>query len=287
MADSFKTATGKRVRITESLPEALNHNLCRYEKAAAGRTGTNGCFHVSAAIAISTAGLAVLALPQLSEARIIYTPANQTVNEQQRRLKIDFNHDGVFDASIGVAVYCRTSFTFNYCFASIAAHGSPPNGVMASSQRQFASAAKLGHVIGSDAANLFEPGLRMASCAALFTSQFGTLSATSHGPWRDVRARYLGFKFERDGLTYYGWARMNVSGFPCAPVGTLTGYAFETIPGKPIRAGQERDPAEALSEPSGASEIPDGRKDVDPRPAGLGLLAIGAGGLLIWRKQTN
>lgn len=159
---------------------------------------------------------------------------------------------------------------------------------MASIQEQFASAARLGKVIGSDdAGDLFKPARLMASCAATFTSQGRVLRATSHGPWRDVRARYLGFRFEYEGLTHYGWARMDVMGFPCNPVGILTGYAYETIPGKPIRAGQERDPAEPLSEPSGSLEIPEQRKDLDLRPASLGVLAIGAGSLPTWRGGTN
>jgi len=284
MTHPRKTESRNSKRVAKPLPEALNRDLCRYEQFAASAAATNGHSNVSAAIAISAVGLAVLALPQLSEARIIYTPANQMVNTQQRRLNIDFNHDGVFDAYIGVDFYCRST---TYCFASIFVEGLQQNQVMKTSQHVFASAAKLGRVIGSNAGDPFLVGGRMASCAATFTSRGGILRATSYGPWRDVRARYLGFKFERDGLTYYGWARMNVSGFPCSPAGTLTGYAFETIPGKPIRAGQEREAAEPLNEPSGSLTIPGQHKEVDLQPASLGVLAIGAGSLPVWRKKTN
>jgi hypothetical protein len=282
MAHLSKSPRRNRIRLAKPLSEALNRSLCNYEKSAASAASRNRYSNVSAAVAIGAVGLGVLALPQLSEARIIYTPANQVVNGQVRGLNIDFNHDGIADAFIQVAYYCRST----YCFDSMFAEGLQQNQVMVTSQQQFASAAKLGRVIGSVAGDLFQHGRVMASCAS-WRTQFSTLGATSHGPWRDVRARYLGFKFERDGLIYYGWARMNVTVFPCDPVGTLTGYAFETIPGKLIRAGQERDPDEPISEPGGSSAIPEQQEGVDPQPASLGALAIGVGGLPVWRKKTN
>ena len=65
----------------------------------------------------------------------------------------------------------------------------------------------------------------------------------SAGPWVDVVQHYLGLRFQVNGLTHYGWARLTVL-LHCGRGGcgsfvvTLTGYAYETIPGKSINAGQ-------------------------------------------------
>jgi hypothetical protein len=89
------------------------------------------------------------------------------------------------------------------------------------------------------------------------------------GPWDDVKDRYLGLKFRaKDGL-HYGWARLNVT---CSisrrkATGTLTGYAYETIPGKSIIAGKTKGP-----------------DVITVQPASLGRLAQGASGISAWRK---
>jgi hypothetical protein len=73
-------------------------------------------------------------------------------------------------------------------------------------------------------------------------------------------------KVKVDGKIHYGWARLNVSIQGSAIVGTLTGYAYETIPGKPIKAGQIKEGDDATIEPAslghlarGASAISAGR----------------------------
>ena len=66
---------------------------------------------------------------------------------------------------------------------------------------------------------------------------------SAKGPWLDVVNHYLGVNFQVNGQTHYGWARLSVllhcgRGGGCTFVVTLTGYAYETIPGKSINAGQ-------------------------------------------------
>ena len=78
-------------------------------------------------------------------------------------------------------------------------------------------------------------------------------------------------------------------------IATLTGYAYETIPNRPIIAGKtkgkmndkeaspdllspdDRGPAASLTNP-----IPD-----TPQPATLGLLAMGSPALSIWRRKES
>jgi hypothetical protein len=67
---------------------------------------------------------------------------------------------------------------------------------------------------------------------------------TSWGEWRNVNNRYLGIRFQVNGQFHYGWARLNVRSrlrnFPlsCNIFATLTGYAYETVPNRPIIAGK-------------------------------------------------
>jgi hypothetical protein len=73
---------------------------------------------------------------------------------------------------------------------------------------------------------------------------------SDRGPWarkgKGVRNRYLGLKFVVDGEVHYGWARLSVTlGHQRSlgdVTGTLTGYAYETIPDKPIIAGRTTGP---------------------------------------------
>jgi hypothetical protein len=97
-----------------------------------------------------------------------------------------------------------------------------------------------------------------------------------------VTDRFLGLRFAVNGKTYYGWA-----GFSVVKVGfgnygytpylhaRLTGVAYEDVPGQPIRAGQLQD---------GAAMI---ETAPNPQPATLGLLALGAPGLDIWRRRGD
>jgi hypothetical protein len=102
------------------------------------------------------------------------------------------------------------------------------------------------------------------------------------GPWLHVKQAYLGLKFVIKGKTHFGWARVNVSSGYHSVQATLTGYAYETIPNKPIVAGKTKGPDEiSMQEPDATLDIP------TPTPASLGLLALGAPGLSIWRREES
>ena len=95
------------------------------------------------------------------------------------------------------------------------------------------------------------------------------LSSQSIGPWLGAQDRYLGLEFYIDGQEHYGWARMSVD-FPFAfdTTGRILGYAYETIPGKPIIAGDEGNTA-----------------DASVKPNTLGALALGSIGLNLRRRE--
>jgi hypothetical protein len=74
---------------------------------------------------------------------------------------------------------------------------------------------------------------------------------------------FIGFRFNTGAGIQYGWARVNMGGAPDNSF-TLVDYAWGD-PGDMIRAGQT----------------------VIPEPGSLGLLAVGAVGLLFWRKRRS
>jgi hypothetical protein len=129
-------------------------------------------------------------------------------------------------------------------------------------------------------------GLVQLECKRRFLNWFvgarlGGISGSNvtTGKWLNVQNHYLGLQFSINGQTHYGWARFTVT-LKSGIVGTLTGYAYETIPNKRILAGQTSGPdvasTVALNEMSTSH---------DHRPT-LGLLARGADALTLWRRDS-
>ena len=85
---------------------------------------------------------------------------------------------------------------------------------------------------------------------------------------------YLGLRFQVHGKVHYGWARLSVVNHYRDGIeklaATLRGYAYETVPDKPIFAGKTKGP-----------------DVIALQPASLGHLATGASAIPAWRvKQT-
>jgi hypothetical protein len=110
------------------------------------------------------------------------------------------------------------------------------------------------------------------------------------GKWHDVTDRYLGVSFIIRGKTHFGWARLTVHDKGHAITAVLTGYAYETIPNKPIITGKTKGPdddsVEQQNDPGpGASLF--GPIPETPQPASLGMLALGAQGVPLWRRKET
>jgi hypothetical protein len=224
------------------------------------------------ALAAGAAGVGMLAVAQPAAANIVYTPAHISVIGT---IPIDLNHDGIEDFELYTADWTDS------CIAQ-----------WLSVRPLHGKNAIVGYVKSINYASALRPGAQVGK-ARNFSPKFnlmGLMSACSfnsktlfRGPWtnggKGVKNRYLGLKFFVKGKIHYGWARLNVNVTVRDSRGTLTGYAYETIPGKPIIAGATKGPdddaqAIATTHPSPA-----------PKPATLGTLALGAPGLSIWRRE--
>jgi hypothetical protein len=289
-SNSFK---GCRSRTLRPLSEALDKRLSSYAVAASAAGVGRRARSAEAAQAIARAAGAVGAGLLLSagpaSARIVYTPAYVALSffEPRNPFPLDLNHDGITDFKIYRA-YCD----FSSCRRLLVSPAEAGNGVLGRIQGvltewgdpftcRAASALPAGHRIG--------PGSKFGMYQ---TMAYGGFSLPSRGPnfsltcgyWGGlggvkVQGRFLGLEFTAQGQKHFGWARLEPNAN--STLGALTGYAYETDPDTPIRAGDTGPVADARvpemhNAPPAVATL---------RPATLGLLALGSTGLDIWRKE--
>jgi hypothetical protein len=225
------------------------------------------------ALVASAAGMGVLALSQPGEAKIVYTKTHRVIGLGQY-YDLDLNHDGIADF-----VLANTYFDPNFV---VLASGLRRNVVAGRTYFLRAYALLAGAKIG--------PALPFLRAGSMAVSDRNGLSDWS-GYWVNVSNRYLGLSFKLNGKTHYGWARLNVKWMPYHGfTAALTGYAYETIPNKPIIAGRtfeilpptpdSLNPDHPAPSASLTNPIPNTQQ-----PASLGMLALGAPGLSIWRRE--
>ena len=247
------------------------------------------------AIAAGAAGVSVLALGQPVEAKIVYTKANVRIGPNQH-YNLDLNHDGITDFIInnthetGTYWWCQRG---NRKYKRIAASLNVTPG-------------KDGGVEGGNLADALTKGMHIGASqqfysllAAMAGHVYGVNGACksindSFGNWVNVTNRYLGLRFISHGRTRYGWARLSVRIVDgTGVVGTLTGYAYETIPNQMIKAGQTKgaadDPTSDMDfvnpDDAGLGVPPTNLIPRAPQPASLGMLALGAQGVPLWRRK--
>jgi hypothetical protein len=206
--------------------------------------------YASAAVAT---GVSFLAITSSAHAEIVYTPAHTRIPPGPVAVPLDLNHDGVAD------------FSF---FNSLTTNGAPHLRLAPKTNNEmwgrggggsirFASALPAGRKVGAD--KTYFGTSTNGTMAGLGGTPSGS-GTTTWGQWLFTKRRYLGLKFVINGQIHYGWARVDV---PDLRHVVLTGYAYETIPGKPIITGKTK-----------AADV------VALEPAGLGRLAQGSAGRL-------
>jgi hypothetical protein len=216
-------------------------------------------------LAYALAAVGIAALSSEAMAKVVYTPTHISTQSSGMRFSIDLNHDGVPDFVIAENI--RSTFTY----VSVFPIQVPTGKILGTLSHGEPAAAPLrsGAYIG--------PAAKFSANANLMA--FGTFGGFFSGPWAHARNHYLGLEFMIAGKLHFGWARVNV-GFLGA---TLTGYAYETIPNRPIQAGlTQSDDDVTLIPPTLAPQDSTGFQT-----ATLGLLAQGASGLAVWRRKEE
>jgi hypothetical protein len=214
-----------------NLSESVHHRLSGY------------------AIAASAAGVGLFALAQPAEARVVYTRAHIIIDQNQTYY-LDLNHDGITDFQLSndavgsffnLAV-CPLKQDSGHCGtltsnrSGYAVWGKPHHD-QSHFGWKYAGALPAGFKIRSDEKHF------MASDSSMMRMSCDPSGCISHGPWKgNVSNRYLGLTFLIRGKTHFGWARLKVGVANQEVNAILTGYAYETIPNKPIIAGKTKGP---------------------------------------------
>jgi hypothetical protein len=182
------------------------------------------------ALAASAAGIGILALSPSAEAKVVYTPAHKwlPINEN---FPLNFNHSEV---SFELRLTSTAGPTFLDHSLTIRGLGSSDNIYTSDPSFHWAPALPAGKIVGPKS-----PGLRNRSTGAyLFVDFANANSGGSFGPWLNIKGQaYLGLRFAIKGTIHYGWARLGNVSYEKPVKALLTGYAYETIPGKAIITG--------------------------------------------------
>ena len=205
---------------------------------------------------------AILTLVPPSEAKIVFTPTHRTIFPNTT-LTIDINNDGIGDFSITDFSDHASSSLSRHAYGNIKGTGLRPSNGFAH-YYNFVAALKAGVKI--------VPSFFVGHPSFMFVCHTSRSGASQTGPWSVVTNRFLGLKFSINGQTHYGWARLSTKEgpAPCEDTLVLTGYAYETVANRPIVTGKTTGPE--------VSEV---------RAATLGKLAVGAAGLVAWRREED
>jgi hypothetical protein len=245
--------------VATTLPETLENRLRSYSIAAAA------------------AGVSMLALVQPADAEVVIThkaiPVNGTVS-------IDVNHDGIadFQFSNEPGAYYGTLRVVPLAGGAV---------VLGPPLSSFATALKRDVRIGPHAHFSSKGGADLEISRAV-AYQVGTYVPVTvvyfvfGGDWGGyLQNRYLGVKFLIDGETHYGWVRLTVSTYRQGGMyATIDSYAYETDPNTAICA-REVQPCPAVDDDAAPGET--GQNVSGPS---LGMLALGADGLALWRREA-
>jgi hypothetical protein len=243
--------------------------------------------YASAALA---AGVSLLAVTKSTEAKIVYTPADVKIAVNGGPVPLDLNHDGITDFVLSNFFRSPTSSTsYGPSFGSLNVGIGSGN-----TRNKFWGRGVYGRGFNGRFASALRPGFNVRASKSYFQkspkgimarlffynvhplargSSSSQFTSSTSGQWLYTKSRYLGLQFTISGQVHYGWARVAVAR---AGVGrgknsiaaTLTGYAYETIPNKPIITGKTKGPDVITLE-----------------PAALGHLAQGASGISAWREK--
>jgi hypothetical protein len=233
------------------------------------------------ALAAGAAGVGVLVLAHPAEAKIVYTPADTNITPDHL-IPLDLNHDGIVDFRFkDVYEISRTAgFDHTGILSVVPANQGNKIEGYTRTNGNYASALRAGASIGPNAR--FTTGPNRMEEAFIDTGRDPQSSGLCFGTWPTRTNRYLGLQFLINGEVHFGWARLNVTCRGLDVLATLSGYAYETVPNKPIIAGQTKgSDEESAIGPEAAPTVP------VPKPAQLGLLALGSRGLSIWRREES
>lgn len=241
-----------------NFPSAIKHRMNAYAIAAG-------------------AAASLLATTQPVHAEVVFTRIDMTF--RNGRLPLDVDGDGMVDFILSNDEFREGKYSGKRTLTvEPGSAGEIQNTVAGCASACFiapeARAFHIGDVIGSN--RQFLTGrVRLDSI-----HQYLSAGAYCYGYFQGDG--FLGLKFQISGETHYGW--VSFSNVTCgytrshnlSITANINGMAYETVPNQPIMAG-DKGPSAAGATPSSEA--------IQPQPASLGVLALGAPGLSIWRRE--
>jgi hypothetical protein len=235
-------------------------------------------------IAAGAAGVGILTFAQPAEAKIVYTQANVRIGiTGVRSYNLDLNNDGITDVTI--------QFSTRSVTCGLGRHGGRANISETPALKNAIEglpvlALSAGAVIGKR---------QVFAGVQQYMDWLTTGRCYGHGGnWWDATDRYLGVRFKIQGKNHFGWARLTSQRGRFGLFAMLTGYAYETVVGKSIIAGKTHGRADdsTLNPDSTNPDDPGPGASLTspiptPQPASLGLLALGAQGVPVWRRKET
>jgi hypothetical protein len=238
-------------------------------------------------MAAAAASVGLLALAEPAQSEVVITNKNIPIPacnlaQSPCSVSLDLNGDGVNDFKISLlSTFSAYGYFAGTEFLRVTArNGGGVMGTAGGNRGPYASALLRGAKIG--ASDHFLSGKDTIEDTYFNYHTYYQAEKRFYGKWEgDHPNRFLGVKFKIGGKTHYGWIRITVkSSLTHNPFtlmsATITEYGYETIANKSLGAGlastnSAEDQAPAMTEP--------------PRRANLGMLALGAEGLDLWRRE--
>jgi hypothetical protein len=224
---------------------------------------------LSYAAAATAAGVGMLTCSPQAEATVVYTPTWIPIAPISVT-NLDLNNDGIvdfqFSNKVGTQICLESS---SYCIKSMKVLPQNPSNAIWGT-RGSASALGNGVTVGSQ--GKFQAGHEFMAQEAYANVRTG-VDYGSAGPWKETTRGYLGLKFIIQGQVHYGWARLNVAATTAGIYAAISGFAYETVPNKPIRTGQQ---GGAARKKHNGRRGPASLSAPAPIPGSLGVLASGA-----------
>jgi hypothetical protein len=215
------------------------------------------------ALAAGAAGVSALALASPAEAKIIYTPTHHVIRVGDK-YNLDLYQHGQADFVLFNTAWNTTTTFVQGPGADLGIRGAQSgNGVANGTNSCFAGC-------NAFPARAYHKGSAIAPTGSGIGTQFAAFliwntSGGSHGGWYGNKKNlYVGLVFYIGEESHFGWARISVSGNgdhgKWKTVGTLTGYAFETVPNRPIIAGKTKGPDVITLQPATLGRLALGKK---------------------------
>jgi len=251
--------------------------------ASAKKTSSNHLSRQVAqySIAAAVAGVSMLALAAPAAGEVVVTrktiPVPLTTLDALEPVKVSMANNGIDDFRFYLAG--DTGFRFLWVDRSNSSNGVIPSATYPATAKILPRAAKIGPSADFRCCyvDVIEHSFTNTDGPRKFSGQWGGNPQNS----------YLGVRFLLNGQTHYGWIRLTVSTYANAGQpymsAKITGYAYETVPNKPILAGTAATVTSASEKPTAKAQAPKNIKN-QAGPS-LGMLAAGADALPVWRRE--